>query len=139
MYLDSRLDLFSTLLNPRTLSLGSYFTYVHLWCKHLNKPTNRLENVRVGICDFLQALLVQTCSCRGWVWVRFETLDQRYNVYMAILQANQSSDMAVGRGEVTAKVVSVHKMSIARGLLPVSRAGRGKHTDFTIDRQQLRD
>ena len=58
---------------------------------------------------------------------------------MAILQANQSSGMAVGRGEVTAKVVSVHKMSIACGLLPVSRAGRGKHTDFTIDQQQLRD
>jgi len=70
---------------------------------------------------------------------RFETLSRRYNVYMVTVQANQSSENVIYRDKLTAKVVSVDKTSIARSLLPVSRADRGKHTDFVIDRQQSRD
>ena len=85
--------------------------------------------------------------CRHWCrrvvagvgMARFETLGRLCSVYMATVQANQSSDRLVGRGKLTAKVISVDKTSIARDLLPVSRADRGKHKDFAIDRQQLRD
>ena len=58
---------------------------------------------------------------------------------MATFQASQYSYTAVARGKLTAKVVSVDKTSMARGLLLVSRPDEGKHTDFAIDRQQVRD
>ena len=78
------------------------------------------------------------CWCRRAVAVvgmaRFETLGWLCSVYMATVQAKQSSDRLVSRGKLTSKVVRVDKTSIALDLLLVSRADRGKHKDFAIDR-----